>query len=539
LTHYDAYTRDTVTHHGFTGFPSIAARHTALEQQAIQFDCGYVPRETGNQKLVVLITHFHADHGSDVCNCVSPGKCVTIFVPAYCAEPLFTKIKCDISMQKGRPYTDQEIVKMVRIIGCKRDNGEFKDQKQIFSKESNKNNLVPDSNTLRVNDLVICELIGMGDRVRCQLRGREEVFVEPFPCFHTVDTCGYVVHTVRKKLADQIVLEPGTEIEINCTEDQDHVKKKGRKKKKKNPGSVADGPDTLIPDTLIPDTLIPDTLIPDTLIPDTRDPEGPGPDDMATNPMMNGTEPKCYDWTTDEKYHDIRSFIQRHDLRPLTNGTRTSVPVANSTRTSVPVANSTRTSVPVANSTRTSVPVAKGTAVPGTNVSEVIVPTIVEKQISPKFTLKVRRLTFTTGLRINTKDTAGTCILSPDDFAFFKKYKIGIYQEHVIPETMFFGDTCSYVFHPKHKQIQELLATVKTVIIESTYLEHRHEMSVKKFKERSENRHMFLFELEHIFNAHPDTVFILIHFSACYSKTMIRQYTDQCMKRYGNVTAFI
>lgn len=208
-TCYEIYKKNAITKYNFTGLPSIAARHTALEQGSIQFDAGHVPRESGLTKRLVLISHLHSDHGSDIGNCIGGDEKVTIFVPAYCAKLLFEKIKCDMSMQKGRPYSDKEIVDMVRIVGCKRDNGEFKDQTHL----SNFYQLLNDH-------LIIAELVEMGEMVRVQLRGREEVMVEPFACYHTIDTCGYVIHEVRKRLADTITFDKDAFIDNNFTEDQ-------------------------------------------------------------------------------------------------------------------------------------------------------------------------------------------------------------------------------------------------------------------------------------------------------------------------------
>jgi len=213
-TAFEIYRDASITHGPFVGIPSVAARHTAIEYGAIQLDVGYVPREIGMNKLLILISHGHMDHSSDICNCIdhSHGERVTIFVPAYCAEPLFIKIKNDMHIQKGRPYTDEEIVKMVRIIGCKRDNGEFPDQTDVLSGSTR-----------------IAELIKMGDQVPIQLRGRDRVMIEPFSCYHTVDTCGYAIYELRKRLADVITMEPGSFVDVNFTEDQTIRPKKDRK----------------------------------------------------------------------------------------------------------------------------------------------------------------------------------------------------------------------------------------------------------------------------------------------------------------------
>lgn len=434
-TAYDIYNENAVIHGPYKGLPSKAARHTAIEQDAIQFDAGHVPREVGMNKLLVLITHFHSDHGSDVMNCVGTGEFgerVTIFCPAYCAIHLFEKIKCELSMQKGRPYDDREIVRIVRIIGCKRDNGEFQIKEIIKSDKDVKEDIIEDAGKAtevikiieidklmshKYPDLMIAELVKMGTKTRVHLRGREEVDVEPFACYHTVDTCGYVVHEVRKKMASIIHLEPGTYIDNNFTEDQ-----------------------------------------------------------IITQDKTESVE----------KFADLHEFEARHHIK--------------------------------------------------------IDIEIVDEIKNPRFTLKVRRLIFPSGLNIITTSEIGDCLLTPADFMFFKKYNISFNQDHLIPKTMFFGDTCSYVFNsatPGYRRVMELMATVETVIIESTFLEHRHEIKDAKFKVHSEKRHIFLFELEELFKSFPQTKFLLIHFSDTYEKDMIVRYVEHYNKIYRNVSAFI
>jgi ribonuclease BN (tRNA processing enzyme) len=417
ITAYDIYKANTVSHLGFTGVPSIAARHTAIEYGAIQLDCGYMPREVGKNKLLVLITHFHSDHGSDICNCIGYDNRVTIFVPAFSALNLFNKIKCDISMQKGRQYTDEEIVKMVRIIGCKKDNDEFNNistilsQDTIIVRKSEQSIYTPEK-----KQLVIVELISMGDKIIVPLRGRDEVMIEPFQCYHTVDTCGYAISEVRKKLVDNISYIPNSTIEVNFTEDQ-----------QKNENAYDD-------------------------------------------------------WHNDPKYQDIIEFSKRHNVK--------------------------------------------------------ITPEIIDRPVTPKYTLKVRSLHFPDGININTK-LQDECIMNTSDFKFLHKYKINLQENHYSLKTVFFGDTCSYVFNKQNTRIHELIETAETVIIEATFLEDFKEMSKSKYKERYEKKHMFLFELYQIFKAYPDTQFLLIHFSACYDKETIQKYISLVNKYHDNVVGFI
>lgn len=413
---HDIYIENQITHLDYTGVPSIAARQTALEYGPILFDAGFVPREIGMKKHLVLITHFHSDHGSDVCNCIDGGHKVTFFVPAYCALNLFKKIQCDISMQKGRNYTDDEICKMVRIIGCKRDNGEFADQNNII-----------------VNQVTVVELIKMGEHIDVLLNGRDCVAVEPFPCYHTVDTCGYIVHNVRKKLTENILLANETVIDVNFTEDQNN------KKKVKSSKQI-----------------------------------------IKTN-ESNETDKS----NETNKFNDVEIFSKKY----------------------------------------------------GVNIEVSIIETV----ITEKFTLRTRRLRFPNGLNLKTKNEENECILNNQDFAFLSKYKVNVTQNVLIPHTMFFGDTCSYVFNQAHTKILHNINIVKNVIIECTYLENQNEIDPIKYKKRKDKKHMFLFELIPIFKANPLTQFLLIHFSARYNKNIIHKYINEISSIHNcrNVRAFI
>jgi hypothetical protein len=264
-----------------------------------------------------------------------------------------------------------------------------------------------------------------------------------------------VVHEIRKRLADHIILDAGSEINVNFTEDQT-IQKKDKNEKKKD-------------------------KIVNNLITSCDDKSN---SELNSDPVSDQFIP--YVWVRDPKYIDVLEFSKRHNIK--------------------------------------------------------IDVDIVDNVVNPRYTLKVRRLRFPDGIHLNTKSETGECIITSADFVFFKKYKINIHTDYLIPKTMFFGDTGSYVFNdqtPGHKRLSELLSTVETVIIESTYLEHRHEMNDVQFKIRAENRHMFLFELEKQFKTYPQTKFLLIHFSACYDKTQIVRYVSEYNEKYKNVNAFI
>jgi hypothetical protein len=309
---------------------------------------------------------------------------------------------------------------------------------------------------------MIIELVKMGSQIFVPLKGREMVMVEPFACYHTVDTCGYAVFEVRKRLANFITLDVGTKIENNFTEDQPIR----HHRKDKKIASVSHNT------TVLCETY--NTFA-----------------NSAQN--FNSIEEKkdeAYSWKSDPKYKDVIEFQAR-------TGT-------------------------------------------------VIDVDMVDKIMSPTYTLKVRCLRFPQGMRVSTKDDTKDdtkdCVLSGHDFAFFKKYKIDVHTNLLLPKTMFFGDTGSYVFNSKsvgYKRVSELLGSVETVIIESTFLEYRYEMNDKKYKARVEKRHMFLFELAEQFKRYPKTWFLLIHFSASYDKETIKRYVDNYNRIYKNVCAFI
>lgn len=395
------YRRSAVTVGDFRGIPSIAARHTSIEylkyDETIQLDAGHIPRELGFKKLLVLITHFHSDHGSDMSNCIHnnliDNQRITIFVPAYCAKKVFKKIKLDISLQKGRKYTDDEIARIVRIIGCKK-HSDNNDIKSIMSK--------------KIEGIVIAEMINMGDKILVKLRNNDEVMIEPFECYHTVDTCGYVIHDVKKRISDIVKIEPNTYFDVNFTEDQ--------------------RVDSIDIDSFI----------------------------------------------------DINRFSHKHNVK--------------------------------------------------INIEMIKTPK------TRNFILNTRRLIFPEGLSITPRDE--------DDITFFRKYKIEYLTNHLTPKVMFFGDTCSYVFNyqsPGYARICELLDTVENVIIESTYIDSKNRMNDVKFKKRQDKRHIFLFELVKLFKKYRRTQFILIHFSACYTRDNIIKNIDATknqIKNY-NIKAFI
>lgn len=389
----ELYRKTAIKFENYVGLPSIAARHTSIEfNKYIQLDAGFVPKEIGLQKQLILITHFHSDHSCDLMNCIDNDHVVTIFTPSCSALNLFMKIKYELMMQKGRKYSDIDITKKVRIIGCKRANGEFENQNEIITDEG-----------------VSIELVNMGDKVIIDIQGREQVAVEPFACYHTVDTCGYVIYSKTNRLKNVLSFDETMTFDVNLSEDQ----------------------------------------------------------------------------TGHSNFDDITEFSKRHNVD--------------------------------------------------------IDVELIEERKNDKFILKIRRLNIKNSVNINTKDENGKCVLNPKDFSFLKKYKIDITDDFLDPHTMFFGDTCSYVFDSEsvgYNRVMELMRDVKTIIIESTYLESIDEMSKQEYAQRKKNKHMFIFELEKMFEMFPNTKFLLIHFSACYTYEQIKTKINAMNRKYKNVFGF-
>lgn len=391
------YQKNIVNKFNIRGIPSIAARHTSLEYGDIQLDCGFVTRERGKRIKILLITHFHADHGSDIENCIITDtlRRLVIFCPSYCAKLLFNKIKLSLSIQKGREYLDDEVNKYVRIIGCDREymneNREHMDENREHMSDNKKD---------MTNNREYIEYIKFGEKVYVNDR-----VIEPFKCYHTVDTCGYAIYKIRKEIPSVVSIKKDTLSDVNFTEDQ---------------------------------------KVKDIII------------------------------------NDDREFNMRH-------GDKIRIDIITTPKT-------------------------KG------------------------FVLKTRRVVFIDDF-LKEKDK-----MTKEDYDFMRKYKINIEDDVLIPDVMFFGDTCSYIFNKKnqtYEHMDKLMSMMNLVIIECTYLEERQDMSDEKYKKRKENRHLFLFELADIFLKYPQVKFLLIHFSASYNREKIIKCIDQYHKKYGNVYAFI
>lgn len=182
------------------GVISTAATQTTFIWKGICFDAGWVPQDTNIR--ILLLTHMHSDHSRDLMNVVSGNDKLIIFCPASVAINLFKMIKLNITMQKGRIYNDNEIKQMVTVYGCKKSSKEREEKS---------------SNIIYVEN---------GHKIHINLKGQESVYIEHFPCCHTIDTVGYMVYDIRKCLAKTINIPENKTYIINMTEDQKYNKDK-------------------------------------------------------------------------------------------------------------------------------------------------------------------------------------------------------------------------------------------------------------------------------------------------------------------------
>ena len=129
---------------------------------------------------------------------------------------LFTKpLKTTYQMGKGRTYSENEIIKYLQIYGIKKENDNLKNKLKIITPIGTH----------------IASLINIGHITHVNMKGREQCAIQPFPCYHIVDTVGYVIYNIRKKLSNRIIVPVGKIVKVNFTEDQ--IKRKKRKKRKK------------------------------------------------------------------------------------------------------------------------------------------------------------------------------------------------------------------------------------------------------------------------------------------------------------------
>lgn len=380
---------------------SVAARHTTLLYNNIVMDFGMISAET--EFYIGLITHGHEDHARGIAQGYNQYRHITLFCPASIALSVVDTIKNSYQMGKGREYSYEEIMKYLTIYGVKKNNDES-------------------SFELSIGNVKVVTLINFGEIIKVNTKGRERYAIQAFCCYHTVDTCGYMIYKIHEKITKNIILDKNTIVEVNLTEDQDPKKQK----KKKN-----------------------------------------------ENINLNNSDHNLL-------FKDISDFATRHNMN--------------------------------------------------------IIPSIADKILANGYILKVRTLKFPDGMNIPTEINNKFTLIN-DDFKFLNKYKINYIYDKLVPKLMFFGDTCSYVF--KDILVRSLLATTKNVIIESTFLEGKNEMTEHKYKKRLDKRHIFLPELYPIFKKYKNVKFILIHFSACYDVQTIEAKIKSIQQTYPNVMALI
>jgi ribonuclease BN (tRNA processing enzyme) len=188
------------------GPPQYAAKHTTFILDGMCLDAGWVPQDVKIRLL--LLTHMHSDHARDVMNVVNGNENLTILCPASVAIDLFKMIQLNITIQKGRRYSNIEISKLITIYGCKKSN-ECK-----YEIESDMN----------------IKYITIGKMIRVELKGQKVVEIEHFACCHTVDTVGYMIYEIRKCLSKQINIPVNSTYTINTTDDQKNDNNQSMKK---------------------------------------------------------------------------------------------------------------------------------------------------------------------------------------------------------------------------------------------------------------------------------------------------------------------
>jgi ribonuclease Z len=105
----------------------------------------------------------------------------------------------------------------------------------------------------------------------------------------------------------------------------------------------------------------------------------------------------------------------------------------------------------------------------------------------------------------------------------------GIYEMIEEPLICIMGDTTSQIFH----DYPHILQQHSFVVVECTFLE-------SKDRSRAEiTKHMLWQDLEPFVSSHPDTMFLLTHFSLKHSTLSIRQQFCEIQKTYNNVHPMI
>jgi ribonuclease Z len=97
----------------------------------------------------------------------------------------------------------------------------------------------------------------------------------------------------------------------------------------------------------------------------------------------------------------------------------------------------------------------------------------------------------------------------------YKKQEKNINEEYEHPVFCFLGDTNEFVLK------NPILEKFKLIMIECTFLDDEH------IKEANDNRHMHWINLKPYITHHPNTIFILYHFSFRYDKSYIKSFFEK------------
>lgn len=381
----------------YTG-SSVSARHTTVidKDNGIVMDAGMISYEMRNTYRVLLITHGHSDHSLGIPQMYKDegDEKLILFCPASICEDIFLRIKCSIQMQKGRKYSNKEIMQRLEMYGVRI---KHKTETEFDKSIKGKKEIIYDGCKI-ANVVEYNEGIDITDR-------KKKFCIRPFPCFHTVDVCGYSIEKIYHKQKEVLKIKSGKIYKVNLTQDQPRRLTKAEKK------------------------------------------------EMKKNPELKIKTEAEYDFS------DIDKFSKEHciDIE--------------------------------------------------CKIEQVI--------LKSGHKLYQRNIIFKDDFEMKIKSE-----MTESDLEFFDRYGINIYDKHITPETMFFGDTSKIVF--KNHIVKKLLSKTKNVLIESTFLESRKDLSEREVKKREKKDHMFLEDLVPIFDKYKDVDFVLMHFSARYTKKDIK-----------------
>lgn len=329
------------------------------------------------------------------------------------------------------------------------------------------------------SDIPIVTLVQVGDLVEIDLGGRAKCAVRPFHCHHTVDTVGYGIYDSTRRLNRTVKIPAGTVIEI-------------------------------------------------------------------TPPKMTKADKKAYKSAKAAAVAQARADgTEVPDINLLLNRVNFDTVDAFCTDLEIP--------------------------------DDVITKTIVSCEMDNGFTLdSIRRIEFVADVEFDCFD-GDDCALPRSAFLFFKEYEIDwhdkimldAYHQALTPKVMVFGDTAASVF--SQRLVRDMIGEFPRVVIESTFLDGENILStkggapaddpdlgddgwcagagasagaahVKKVKNAKRNlylrlkdkKHIFLPELFHLFASHPDTEFVLMHFSDRYDRESVMAKGDEVRTRYPN-----